>query len=171
MKNIIKISLLALIIVACGEKETDKYPTKQADWKDKQTGIKNFDNYNQGQTYLPVYSHIYHIQEDRSFDLTITASIRNVSTTDSVFITKADYYNTTGENIRQYVKKPIYLSPLETLEIVISEKDIEGGSGANFLFDWATSNENNPPLFEAVMISTYGQVGLSFTTRGVQISN
>jgi hypothetical protein len=30
-------------------------------------------------------------------------------------------------------------------------------------------NDKNPPLFEAVMISTYGQQGLSFTTRGVQI--
>ena len=58
---------------------------------------------------------------------------------------------------------------METIEIVIEEQDIEGGSGANFVFNWATLNDKNPPLFEAVMISTYGQQGLSFTTRGVQI--
>lgn len=169
MRNALKILLIALIINACNEKETHKYPIKQADWKNKKTDIENFDNYFQGKSYLPVYSHIYHIHEHRTFDLTITVSIRNISLTDSVFILKADYYNTLGDNIRQYIKKPIFLSPLETIEIVIEEQDIEGGSGANFVFDWAINNEKNPPLFEAVMISTYGQQGLSFTTRGVQI--
>ncbi len=169
MRPAFKILVIALIISACSGKETDKYPIKQADWKSKQTKIENFDNYFQGKTYLPVYSHIYHIHEHRTFDLTITISIRNISLTDSVYILKADYFNTVGENIRQYVKKPIYLNPLETIEIVIEEQDIAGGSGANFIFDWATTNGKNQPLFEAVMISTAEQQGLSFTTRGVQI--
>ena len=171
MRNTFKILVIALIINACNGKETNKYPVKQADWKSKQTRIVNFDKYYQGKTYLPVYSHIYHIHEHRTFDLTTTVSIRNISLTDSVFIIKADYFNTVGENIRQYIKNPIFLSPLETIEIVIEEQDIEGGSGANFVFDWATMNDKNPPLFEAVMISTYGQQGLSFTTRGIQIND
>ena len=168
MKKTIGILILILVFSACGE-ETDKYPIKQADWESKKSNIENFDNYSLGKTYLPVYSHIYHIHEHRTFDLTITVSIRNVSITDSVYILKADYFNTVGENIRQYIKSPIYLKPLETLEIIIEEQDIEGGSGANFVFDWAIVNDKNPPLFEAVMISTYGQQGLSFTTRGIQI--
>lgn len=169
MRSILKILTIILIISSCKGKETDKYPIRQADWKSKQTNIENFDDFIHGKTYLPVYSHIYHIQEHRTFDLTITVSIRNISLTDSVYILKADYFNTIGENIRQYIKKPIYLKPLETLEIIIAEQDIEGGSGANFVFDWATINDKNPPLFEAVMISTYSQQGLSFTTRGVPI--
>ncbi len=169
MRPAFKILIIALIINACSGKDTDKYPIKQADWKSKETKIENFDDYFQGKTYLPVYSHIYHIREHRTFDLTITVSIRNISSIDTVYILKADYYNTVGENIRQYVKKPIYLNPLETIEIVIEEQDIEGGSGANFIFDWAIKNGKNQPLFEAVMISTAEQQGLSFTTRGVQI--
>ena len=58
---------------------------------------------------------------------------------------------------------------METVEIVISKQDIEGGSGANFVFDWAVENDKNPSLFEGVMISTYGQQGLSWITRGVEI--
>jgi len=169
MKNIFKILVIAFIISACNEIETDKYPVQQADWNSKQAHIENLDDLIQGQSYLPVYSHIYHIHEHRTFDLTITVSIRNVSLKDSVYILKADYFNTIGENIRQYIKNPIHLKPLETIEIIIAGKDIEGGSGANFVFDWATKNIKNPPLFEAVMISTYGQQGLSFTTRGVQV--
>lgn len=169
MKNLFGLLFIALIISACRGNETDKYPIHQADWESKQTNIENFDNFYHGKTYLPVYSHIYHIHEHRTFDLTITVSIRNISLTQSIYIFKADYYNTIGENIRQYIKDPIYLKPLETIEIIIDEQDIEGGSGANFVFDWAKINDKNPPLFEAVMISTYGQQGLSFTTRGVQI--
>ncbi len=168
MSKTIGILILALVFNACG-KETDKYPVKQANWDSKKTNIENFDDYFTGKTYLPVYSHIYHIHEHRAFDLTTTVSMRNVSLRDTVYILKAEYYNTIGDNIRQYIKSPIYLKPLETLEIVIEEEDIEGGSGANFVFDWAMQSDRNPPLFEAVMISTYGQQGLSFTTRGVQI--
>lgn len=168
MKNLFRILFIVLVFNACGRK-TDEYHIEQADWRNRISEIKDFNDYYQGKTYLPVYSHIYHIHEHRTFDLTITVSIRNVSITDSVYIIKADYYNTVGDNIRQYLKRPIYLEPLETLEIIIEEQDIEGGSGANFVFDWAVENDKNPPLFEAVMISTYGQQGLSFTTRGVQI--
>jgi hypothetical protein len=168
MKKLINILILVIVLNSCG-KETDKCVIKQVDWESRISEVKNFHDYFHSKTYLPVYSHIYHIHEHRTFDLTVTVSIRNISLTDTVFIKKADYYNTVGENIRQYIKHPIYLTPLETIEIVIEEQDVQGGSGANFVFDWAMKNDKNPPLFEAVMISTYGQQGLSFTTRGVQV--
>ena len=53
--------------------------------------------------------------------------------------------------------------------IYIDELDIEGGTGANFLFDWKIKPTSNEPLFEGVMISTSGQQGLSFTTQGIRI--
>lgn len=96
-------------MATCNEEETKKYPIQQADWKAKQTDIKNFDNFFRGKIYLPVYSHIYHIHEHRTFDLTTTVSLRNISPSDTIYILKADYFNTSGENIRQYVKKPIYI--------------------------------------------------------------
>jgi hypothetical protein len=168
MKNLISILILVFVLNSC-EKETVKHTVKQVDWKSRESEITNFNDFFKGKSYLPVYSHIYHIHEHRTFDLTVTVSIRNVSSTDTVFIKTADYYNTIGENIRQYIKNPIHLMPLETLEIIIEEQDTEGGSGANFVFEWAMKNEKNPPLFEAVMISTNGQQGLSFTTRGLPV--
>lgn len=168
MRKTIEILILLLIVMACSD-NSNKYPIKQANWESKEIKIDSIEKYFHGKTYLPVYSHIYHHHEHRTFDLTTTVSIRNVSVSDSVFLLKANYYNTVGENIRQYLKKPIYLKPLETLEIIIEEQDTEGGSGANFIFDWAMNNDKNPPLFEAVMISTSGQQGLSYTTRGVQV--
>ena len=168
MRKIIKIIFLSLVILSC-QSETDKNLDQQADWESRKSEIINFNDYIQGKTYLSVYSHIYHIHEHKTFDLTITISIRNVSMTDSVYILKADYYNTVGINVRQYLKYPIILKPLETVEIIIEDRDMEGGSGANFIFDWAIENDKNPPLFESVMISPYEQQGLAFTTRGVRI--
>jgi hypothetical protein len=168
MRIIIKIILLSLVILSC-QKETDKYLVEHTDWENRKSDIINFNDYVQGKTYLPVYSHIYHIHEHKTFDLTITISIRNVSMTDSAYILEANYYNTIGFNVRRYLKNPISLAPLETVEIVIEEYDKEGGSGANFIFDWAMLNDKNPPLFEAVMISPYEQHGLAFTTRGVRV--
>ncbi len=168
MRKIINLFFLSLVFLSC-ESEADKNLDKQADWERRKSDIINFNGYIQGKTYLPVYSHIYHIHEHKTFDLTITISIRNVSMTDSVYILQADYYNTVGMNVRRYLKDPVFLKPLETLEIIIEDRDMEGGSGANFIFDWAMENDKNPPLFEAVMISPYEQQGLAFTTRGVRI--
>ncbi|WP_027473705.1 DUF3124 domain-containing protein [Saccharicrinis fermentans] len=169
MRKTIELLLIICVLYAC-EQESKQHNIKQVSWKSKELTDKDFSNYYRGKTYLPVYSHIYHVHEHRTFDLTTTISIRNVSLSDTVYIFKADYFNTVGENIRQYIKHPIYVSPLETIEIVIDEEDEEGGSGANFVFEWAMENDKNPPLYEAVMISTYGQQGLSFTTRGVPIN-
>jgi len=168
MRKIIKILIISVVFLSC-QSDTDKNLDKQADWESRKSEIINFNEYIQGKTYLPVYSHIYHIHEHQTFDLTITISIRNVSMTDTVYILKADYYNTVGTNVRQYLKDPVFLKPLETVEIIIEDRDMEGGSGANFIFDWAIENDKNPPLFEAVMISPYEQEGLAFMTRGVRI--
>jgi len=163
--------LVLFLLVSCQERNSVSVNTPHADWNDRKAGEKVMDAAVQGKTYLPVYSHIYHIQQDRIFNLTVTASIRNISSRDTVYLLKADYYNTTGMKVREYLEFPVYICPMETLEIIIGETDETGGSGANFIFDWAMGEGVDPPLFEAVMISTHGQQGLSFTTRGVEITH
>ncbi|CAM3294985.1 DUF3124 domain-containing protein [Aequorivita lipolytica] len=127
------------------------------------------DSLQEGKTYLSIYSHIYSFSLEKSQNLTAMVSLRNVSATDTIYISKADYYNTKGELIRHYFKKPIYLKPLETVEIVIDESDEHGGSGANFIFEWSTKSTTPEPLFEAIMTSLRGSQGISFTTIGRRI--
>lgn len=123
-----------------------------------------------GSTYLSVYSQIYSRTEQATHDLSVTVSLRNTDRVDTLFVESAEYFNTKGELLRSYFDVPIYVAPMETVEIVIPEADRTGGTGANFVFDWKMRSGSSEPLFEGVMISAIGHQGLSFTTTGVGIS-
>lgn len=166
MKKITTLSCLAFVLIGCyqGNLATD---FKSDKWEDRKVNSLDLSRLNTGLTYLPVYSQIYHVKEGKQVDLTTTVSIRNMHSSDTVYILKADYYNGDGEKIKSYTDSPIYLKPKESIEIVIANNDNDGSTGANFNFNWATPNKNKPILFEALMISTKGQQGLSFSTRGI----
>ncbi len=161
------------IFVSCeDEKEISSYSPNH--WEDHYvdpgvSGPKS-DSLQIGKTYLSIYSHIYSFSMSKSQSLTAMVSLRNVSETDTIYISKADYYGTEGQLIRHYFKKTIYLKPLETVEIVIDETDHHGGSGANFIFEWTAKATTPEPLFEAIMTSLRGSQGLSFTTIGRRIN-
>ncbi|WP_321290429.1 DUF3124 domain-containing protein [uncultured Sunxiuqinia sp.] len=159
--------LLLVVLVSCNRpKEISSVnPTH---WEQRQAKINSSDSLDYGSSYLSVYSEIYSLTEKRTYNLTATISIRNISSEDSIYILRSDYYNTAGDLIRTYFNNPIFLKPLETIEIVVDERDEHGGTGANFIFDWAVNSGTHEPLFEAVMISTSGQQGISFTTSGVK---
>ncbi|MCB0379632.1 MAG: DUF3124 domain-containing protein [Flavobacteriales bacterium] len=167
MKKIAFIASL-LLLISCTT-EQPKIEVNNANWEEKRISLTTDSSLFVGSSYLSVYSEVYSKTEKRTHNLTVTVSMRNTSSTDSVFIKNANYYNTKGFLIREYIKAPIFILPLETVEIVINENDVQGGTGANFTFDWATRNENIEPLFEAVMISTSGQQGISFITQGTRI--
>lgn len=160
--------LFPLFFLSC-DREPNKSSFDPVNWSTRPIDLQGRDSLRQGTSYLSVYSSIYSLTEQRTHNLTVTVSIRNTSLADSVFILRADYYNTQGDLIRTYFEEAIYVKPLETVEIVIDEHDEDGGTGANFIFEWATDSGRPSPLFEAVMISTSGQQGLSFTTQGVEI--
>ena len=96
-------------------------------------------------------------------------SLRNTSDVDTIYLLKAEYFNTQGLSIRTYFDFPIFLSPLETTEIIINHKDEEGGTGANFIFEWKVPKGWPEPLFEGVMSSMQNGQGLSFTTQARRI--
>lgn len=165
MKTTIAFLLTLFLFLGCKtEKKVDSL--KKVNWEKRLVTHQDFHVFQTGETYLSVYSEIYSKTEKRTFNLTATVSLRNINSSDTVYISKADYYNTKGDLIRTYIKKPIYIAPMETIEIIIAEADKDGGTGANFFFEWTVQNDGHQPLFEAVMISP-GPQGISFTTQGV----
>lgn len=159
----------SLTFLACAENnEPPMSSVDPVNWEGRKVSLEDADSLVRGSSYLSVYSEIYQLSEQKTYNLTATVSMRNISSTDSVFILHADYYDTKGDLIRTYLNHPVYIQPLETIEIVIDESDQSGGTGANFIVEWATPSQGHEPLLEAVMISTTGQQGLSFTTQGVK---
>ena len=59
--------------------------------------------------------------------------------------------------------------PLETTEFLINERDVAGGSGANFIVRWRSVEPVNPPYVEAVMIGTDAGQGISFVSQAREI--
>lgn len=166
MKATIVLFLSALLF-SCAQ-PTKKEKPLRVNWESRAASLPTTDSLVLGSSYLSVYSEIYDLTDETTHLLTATVSIRNISLSDSIFILSADYYDTHGSLIRRYVERPVYVLPMETLEIVIHRRDESGGTGANFNFDWATHNHRPEPLFEAVMIWTTGNQGISFTTQGVR---
>ncbi len=116
--------------------------------------------------YVPIYSEIYDFDQSRAFPLTATLSLRNTDANNSLVIETIDYYDTTGTLLKRYLSQPIQLAPLASTVVVIDNRDSTGGSGANFLVAWRAAGEVTPPVFEAVMISTASQQGISFVSSG-----
>ncbi len=168
MNKICTLVLVSLLLTACHE-EGKISSIDPVNWGKRKVDLSETDSLLSGATYLSVYSQIYSLTEHRTHNLTVTVSIRNTNIADSIYIAKAEYFNTHGVSLRTYFDKPIFIAPMETVEIVIDEIDQEGGTGANFLFDWKVKPGVHEPLFEGVMISTSGQQGLSFTTQGKRI--
>lgn len=120
--------------------------------------------------YVPIYSDIYINQQNQNNLLAATLSIRNTSYNDSLFISKIDYFNTEGSLVRSYIKNPISLPPMGTINYVIEKDDDTGGSGANFIVELSATKRKIKPLIQAIMIGENGgNQSFAFSTDGYSI--
>ncbi len=162
--------LISLALLSC----TQPQPNQNEEGEDILVSHEIFvDNVNpsfRDTVYVPIYSDIYSKTISNKYNLTATLSIRNTSLYDSMYVEVIDYYDTKGDLVRSYLEKTILLKPLETIEYVIEEEDIAGGTGANFIVHWGSNGKGVVPIFQGVMISALGQKSFAFTTEGVSIS-
>lgn len=115
-----------------------------------------------GQTvYVPVYSNVIAGPREVPVHLSNTLIIRNTDLHNPIQVTLADYYDTKGHLIKSYYQKPVALAPLETIYIYLSDRDQEGGVGANFLIRWDAAKKVNKPIIECVMVGSQGRAFVS----------
>lgn len=115
--------------------------------------------------YVPAYSHIYGLG-GKPYLLETTLSVRNTDVEHPITISSVRYYDTNGKLVKEYLNSPRRLAPLATGEFLVESEDIRGGSGANFIVEWSSSEEVNEPLIEAVMVSIGQSTSFSFARRG-----
>jgi hypothetical protein len=58
------------------------------------------------------------------------------------------YFGTAGKLVESYLKAPVALKPFATIEVFIPTADICGGTGANFVIDWAAAGEIAEPAVD-----------------------
>ena len=160
--------IIVLALIACNNpKEISSINPEN--WTKRMLDITQKDSLEYGKSYLSIYSQIYSMSEHKTHNLTAMISLRNTSDTDTIYLLRAEYYDTHGSSVRKYFDQAIFLAPLETTEIIIDEIDVTGGTGSNFIFEWKIPKNCSEPLFEGIMNSTMGQQGLSFTSQAVRI--
>lgn len=120
-----------------------------------------------GQTvYVPVYSNIFTAPKAVPIHLANILTIRNTDLRNAIRVTSADYYDTKGTLVRKYYQTSVTLAPMETTYVYLSERDQEGGFGANFIVRWQADKDVNVPIIECLMI---GNEGRAFVSPGQAI--
>jgi hypothetical protein len=116
--------------------------------------------------YVPAYPAIRIMSGRSRIDLATTLSIHNTSREKPLLLERVDYHDTDGELIQGYMEEPVALKPLGTIEMFVAGEDRRGGTGANFVVDWAADGPISEPVIEAVMIGTQGNATYSFVSPG-----
>src|SRR5262245_23368912 len=102
-----------------------------------------------GAFYVPVYSSVSMAQGKLRADFSVTLSVHNTSETRPLVLKRLAYFDTSGKMVESYLKAPIALKPFATVEVFIATTDVRGGTGANFVVDWAAAGEIAEPAVEA----------------------
>jgi Protein of unknown function (DUF3124) len=119
-----------------------------------------------GAFYVPAYSSVSMSQGKLRADFSVTLSVHNASETRPLVLKRIAYFETGGKMVESYLKSPIALKPFATIEIFVPTTDTRGGTGANFVVDWAAAGEIAEPVVEALMFGGIGSGHYAFISQG-----
>jgi hypothetical protein len=119
-----------------------------------------------GGFYVPAYSSVAMSQGKLRVDFSVTLSIHNASESQPLVLKRIAYFDTAGKMIESYLKSPVALKPLATVSVVIPTDDVRGGTGANFVVDWAATGEIVEPVVEALMVGGVANAHYAFISQG-----
>jgi hypothetical protein len=119
-----------------------------------------------GAFYVPVYSSVSISQGKMRADFSVTLSIHNASETRPLVLRRIAYFDTNGKMVESYLKAPVALKPFSTVEVFVPTTDVRGGTGANFVVDWAATGEIAEPVVEALMFGGLGSGHYAFISQG-----
>ncbi|WP_456619767.1 MULTISPECIES: DUF3124 domain-containing protein [unclassified Bradyrhizobium] len=119
-----------------------------------------------GGFYVPAYSSVAMSQGKLRVDFSVTLSVHNASETQPLVVKRIAYFDTTGKQVESYLKAPVALKPLATVSVFIPTDDVRGGTGANFIVDWAATGEIAEPAVEALMVGGVANAHYAFISQG-----
>jgi hypothetical protein len=119
-----------------------------------------------GGFYVPAYSSVAMSQGKLRVDFSVTLSVHNASETQALVIRRIAYFDTAGKQVESYLNAPVALRPLATVSIFIPTDDVRGGTGANFIVDWAATSDIAEPVAEALMVGGVANAHYAFISQG-----
>jgi hypothetical protein len=119
-----------------------------------------------GSFYVPAYSSVSMSEGRLRADFSVTLNIHNASETRPLVLRRIAYYDTNGKPVQSYLKEPVALKPFATIEVFIPTTDVRGGTGANFIVDWAADGPIAEPVIEALMLGGLGTGQYAFISQG-----
>lgn len=119
-----------------------------------------------GSVYVPVYSSVSMAQGKARADFSVTLSIHNAARDKPLVITRIAYFDTAGQLVESYLQKTVALKPFAAIEIFIAQNDVRGGTGPNFVVDWAAAGAIAEPVIEALMVGGIGAGHYAFISQG-----
>lgn len=124
-----------------------------------------------GQTlFVPAYAEVHYAEDGRTIELAVTLTIHNTDFQQSIVVTSVRYYDTQGQFVKEYLAEPLRLGPLASTDFFLGAGEQPGGIGTNFIVEWVAETAVHEPVVEALMLSTSGTQGISFTSPGRVIS-
>lgn len=119
-----------------------------------------------GSIYVPAYSSVALVPGQLRADFSVTLSVHNTSQDKPLVLNRVAYFDTAGTLVQSYLRQPIALRPFGTVEIFIAQNDVRGGTGANFIVDWAAVGDVAEPVAEALMFGSIGGGRYGFISQG-----
>jgi hypothetical protein len=119
-----------------------------------------------GAFYVPVYSTVSMSQGKLRAEFSVTLTIHNASETRPLVLRRIAYFDTGGKMVESYLKAPVALKPFSTVEVFVPATDVRGGTGANFVVEWAAAGEIAEPVVEALMLGGVGSGHYAFVSQG-----
>lgn len=163
MKRYCCAAIAVLLLTACTPSNPSAAPVPKLNTVTLDKSVKIV----AGQTvYVPIYSHIYMVEQSRTMNLTATLSVRNTDLSDRLIIAAVNYYDSNGKLVRKYLEQPVEIKPLASASFVVDQEETSGGVGAAFIVEWVAQKKVSAPVIESVMINTGGNQGISFISPG-----
>jgi hypothetical protein len=119
-----------------------------------------------GSFYVPAYSSVSMSEGRLRADFSVTLNIHNASESRPLVLRRIAYFDTNGKPVQSYLKEPVALKPFATVEVFIPTTDVRGGTGANFIVDWAADGPIAEPVVEALMLGGLGSGQYAFISQG-----
>lgn len=120
--------------------------------------------------YVSAYSNVYSGPKATPFQVAVMLSIRNTDTRYPVTVLRADYYDSDGKILKNFIPEPVGLGPLASTYFYIKEYDTSGGPGASFIVKWRSENRVNMPIIESIILGLGSGQGISLICPGQIIS-